>query len=426
MAFRDLQKPRGRPINILVLNAGSSSYKSCLYRLPKGGVLPTDAPRPQWERQSSADADGTTRAESLRALIGSLWSGPGAVIGGPGEIDAVGHRVVHGGADFRDTVRITPEVKAAIRDLCDLAPAHNPAALDGIDAAQALLGETVPQFAVFDTAFHRDIPNAAAVYPGPYDWVEQGIRRYGFHGINHQYVADRAARLLGRPLANLRMVSCHLGNGCSLAAIRNGKSVDTTMGFTPMEGLMMGSRSGSVDPGIPLYLMRRHGYDAEKLDRMLNRESGLKGISGISEDMREIAAARVRGDARAQLAFDIYVHRLSAGIAAMVPSLGGVDALIFTGGVGEHDAELRNVVCERLSFLGIQLSAEQNEAAPAGDRNIAATGSAVGVWVIRAEEDWAIAGECAAFFLAPPSPVRKVADDFPTLVPRSQGKGTGG
>jgi acetate kinase len=257
---------------------------------------------------------------------------------------------------------------------------------------EKLLG-AVPQVAVFDTGFHRQMPPPAAVYPGPYEWFESGIRRYGFHGVNHQYCAARAAELMRRDLASLKLVTCHLGNGCSLAAISEGRSVDTTMGFTPLEGLMMGTRSCSVDPGILTYLMRQGRLQAHEIDEMLNQKSGLLGISGISGDMREILAAMKQGNPRARLAFDIYTHRLQAGIGAMVAVLGGIDALVFTAGVGENSPEVRSAACGKLGFLGLKLDEAAN-AQTSTDEDVGAPDSQVRILVIRAQEDWAIAGEC--------------------------------
>lgn len=386
-------------MKILVLNAGSSTQKSRLYDIP--GELPERAPTPLWEAQidgarlqvttATGVLDQAANGASVARMLDTLWSGTTQVIAGPEEIDVVGHRVVHGGSEYRQITLITPDVKATIARLAPLAPDHNPAALRGIEAVEQLLGN-LPQIAVFDTAFHRDLPDAAAIYPGPYEWLEQGIRRYGFHGISHQYAAGRAAQLLGRDMNSLRLITCHLGNGCSLAAIKNGRSVDTTMGFTPLEGLMMGTRSGSVDPGILLYLLRQ-GHSAEQLDRTLQEESGLKGISGSSGDMRDIAAAIARGDKRAQLAFDIYVHRVRSYIGAMLTSLGGLDALVFTAGVGENSAAVRAAVCEAFGFLRLELNARKNERS-AGDCDIAADDSRTRVLVIQAQEDWEIARQC--------------------------------
>jgi acetate kinase len=273
------------------------------------------------------------------------------------------------------------------------APDHNRLQLMGIDTATDLLGNAIPQFAVFDTAFHATLPPSAYVYPGPYEWHAQGIRRYGFHGISHQYCASRCAALIGSPVEALRMVTCHLGNGCSLAAIRAGACVDTTMGFTPMEGLMMGTRSGSVDPGILLHLLKSGQCTAEELERILSRESGIKGIAGGTGDMRDLLVRIQRGEARAQLAFDIFVHRVRSGIAAMAASAGGLDVLVFTGGIGEHAAPVRAAVCAGLEFLGVRLG-ELNHRAGDSDIPISAPDTAVQVFVVQAREEWQIAKEC--------------------------------
>jgi len=246
---------------------------------------------------------------------------------------------------------------------------------------------------VFDTGFHSRLPEPAAVYPGPYEWLAQGIRRYGFHGINHQYCAERTAQVLGKDLRSLKLVTCHLGNGCSLAAIREGRSVDTTMGFTPLEGLMMGTRSGSVDPGILTYLMRRGQLTGQQLDDILNTKSGLLGISGISRDMRQIVAAMKDGHPRAKLAFEIFVHRLQAGIGAMMAVLGGIDVLVFTAGIGENSPEVRAAACANFRFLGLILDAAKN-AQSSADQDISVSESAVRVLIVRAQEDWAIARDC--------------------------------
>jgi acetate kinase len=237
------------------------------------------------------------------------------------------------------------------------------------------------------------MPEMAAIYPGPYEWWEQEIRRYGFHGVSHQYCTARAAEMLGRDMKDLRLVTCHLGNGCSLAAVRGGRSVNTTMGFTPLAGLMMGSRSGSVDPGVLLHLLRLPNYTVDELDRLLNQKSGLEGISGVSSDMRDILAAMAQGNPRAQLAFDTYVHSLRSHIGAMIASLGGLDALVFTAGVGEHAAPVRAAACEAFAFLGLKLDLEKN-AQSRLDWDIAAADSTVRVLVIHTEEDWEIAREC--------------------------------
>jgi len=396
-------------MKILVLNSGSSSQKSCLYEI--GDSLPEHPPNPVWEAKiewngSSAaiqvktskgitfndQANVATRSHALDHLVRSLWEGDARTVEQPSEIRAVGHRIVLGGHTLEKPVIVNDEVKRAIGSVSAFAPLHNRAELEGIEAMERLL-ERVPQVAVFDTAFHHHLPLAAAVYPGPYEWFERRIRRYGFHGINHQYCAERAAQLLGRPSDSLRLVSCHLGNGCSLAAIDRGRSVDTTMGFTPLEGLMMGTRSGTVDPGILTYLIREKGTDERRLDELLNNESGLLGVSGVSGDMREVLKAKESGNQRAKLAFDIFVHRLRSGIGSMVAVLGGLDALIFTAGIGENSEAVRQAACAGFGYLDLTLDPVRNNQSPV-DQDIAARESAVRVLVIRAQEDWAIAREC--------------------------------
>jgi len=365
-------------MKVLVLNSGSSSEKACLYEI--GQMLPDDPPACLWERKIEWDRV-SSRRRALEQLLMNL-SG----------IDVVGHRVVHGGPHFEEPVLVTPEVKSAISQASAFAPLHNQSALEGIELIEKLLG-SVAQVAVFDTGYHRRMPFAAAVYPGPYEWFENGIRRYGFHGINHQYCAARTARLLRRDLKSLRLVTCHLGNGCSLAAIAGGISVDTTMGFTPLEGLMMGTRSGSIDPGILTYLMHHGRLQADEIDVVLNQKSGLLGISGLSGDMREILVAMSNGHSRAKLAFDIYVHRLQAAIGAMVAVLGGINALAFSAGIGENSPEVRAAACMQLGFLGLTLDPAANVKAST-DADIATPDSGVRILVIRAQEDWAIAREC--------------------------------
>ncbi|MGK7871855.1 MAG: acetate kinase [Xenococcaceae cyanobacterium] len=398
-------------MKILVLNAGSSSQKSCLYELT-GDTLPEHPPKPLWAAnidwtvktdfgQLKVKANGRTleskvesenRPQAIAQMLDTLVHGETKVLNQLSEIDIVGHRVVHGGVEYSQATLITREVKAAIARLSVLAPAHNPAHLEGIEAIEQVLGN-VPQVAVFDTAFHSQMPLEAAVYPIPYQWFDQGIRRYGFHGISHNYCAQRTAQILGKPLDSLRLITCHLGNGCSLTAIKGGVSVETTMGFTPLEGLMMGSRSGSIDPAILIHLMREHNFGPQQLDEMLNQASGLKGVSGLSADLRTILGAIAKGNERAKLAFDIYIHRLRASIGAMLGTLGGLDVLVFTAGVGENAALVRERTCEGFDFLGLKLDLEENSSSPV-DRDIAATDSAVRVLVLHTEEDWAIAQEC--------------------------------
>lgn len=396
-------------MKILVLNSGSSSQKSCLYDI--GKTLPEHPPAPAWEGKIEWDGNQAdihvrnslgaqlkdrvkvaSRSDATDQLLDTLWDGKLRAVSALSEIDVVGHRIVHGGRDLKEATVITSEVKSAIARMSVFAPLHNRAELEGIELIEKRLGK-VAQVSVFDTGFHSHLPDAAAVYPGAYEWFAQGIRRYGFHGINHRYCAERTAQLLGKDLRSLKLVTCHLGNGCSLAAIRDGRSVDTTMGFTPLEGLMMGTRSGSIDPAIVTYLMRQGAFTGEQLDELLNTKSGLLGISGISGDMRQIVAAMKEGHPRAKLAFEIFVHRLRAGIGAMIAVLDGIDVLVFTAGIGENSPEVRAMACANFGFLGLKLDATKN-AQSSADQDISLSDSAVRVLTLRAQEDWAIARDC--------------------------------
>ena len=400
---------------ILVLNAGSSSQKSCLYSLGDSiSNLPT---RPLW----SAHLDWTVvqdggiltvksngikqkmevraRNTALKVLLDTLVTGKTKVLESLTEIDVVGHRVVHGGSKYSQATVIDADVKTEIAELIPLAPNHNPVHLEGIKTVESILPE-VTQVAVFDTAFHTTIPEAARVYPLPYEYYQKGIQRYGFHGISHQYCAQRSAQILQQPLETLKIITCHLGNGCSLAAIKDGICVDTTMGFSPLEGLMMGTRCGSIDPQIPLYLMQEYGLNVDEINQILNQESGLKGVSGISADLRNILAAMTEGNKQAQLAFELYIHRLKNFIGAMVASLNGLDVLVFTAGVGENSAIVREQTCAGLSYLGLELNLAKNNASPV-DENIATENSAIEVLVIHTQEDWEIAQQSRAIGLPP-------------------------
>jgi acetate kinase len=396
-------------MKILVLNSGSSGQKSALYEI--SATLPDHPPAPAWQGKIEWDGDDaeiqvrasngaslqhrvkvSSRAEAIEHLLDTLWNGETRVVSAPTDIDVAGHRVVHGGQQFKEATTITPKVKSAIASMAAFAPLHNRAELQGIEIVEKRIG-AITQVAVFDTSFHSHLSEAAAVYPGPYQWLSRGIRRYGFHGINHQYCAERAAKLLGRELTSLRLITCHLGNGCSLAAIDGGRSVDTTMGFTPLDGLMMGTRSGAIDPGILTYLMREDGLTGQQLDNLLNLQSGLLGISGISADMRQIIAAMKSGNPRAKLAFEIFVHHLQSCIGAMIAVLGGLDCLVFTAGIGENSSEVRAAACANLGFVGVRLDSDKNARA-SGDQDISPPDSTTRVFVIRAQEDWAIAHAC--------------------------------
>ena len=396
-------------MKILVLNSGSSSEKASLYEIgetvPDHPLIPLWQGKIEWSAATATiavkNSQGVTfkeevpvrsREQVIRHLLSTASDGDARAIASTLEIDAVGHRVVHGGAHFRNSVVITDKVRTAIESVSAFAPLHVRAEVEGMKIVENLLG-AVTQVAVFDTAFHCQIPPSAAIYPGPYEWFESGIRRYGFHGINHQYCAERAAQMLGAEVKALRIVSSHLGNGCSVTAIRDGQSIDTTMGLTPLEGLMMGTRSGSVDPGILTYLMRQGQLDSQGIDKVLNEKSGLLGVSGLSSDMRDILTGIQQGHKRAKLAFDIYVHRLRAAIGGMAAVLSGLDVLVFTAGVGENSAEVRAAACRGLEFLGIRLN-DLTNARPSLDQDISTPDSRVRVLVIRAEEDWVIAREC--------------------------------
>ena len=356
-------------VRILVVNAGSSSLK---LRLLSGDDVLGSADLP-------ADADGFDSAALGQAIDG--WPEP----------EVVGHRIVHGGTRFTGATRITPDVEQELRELTTLAPLHQPKSLAGLDAVAAQLPH-VPAVACFDTAFHTSIPPAAATYAVPAEWRERwGVRRFGFHGLSHAYASRRAAALVGRPVEQLRIVTCHLGAGASLCAVVGGRSVDTTMGFTPLEGLVMATRSGSVDPGLVLWLQEQEHLEAHEVATALEQRSGLLALAGTG-DMREVEAHARAGDAPARLALEVYVHRLVAGIAAMAAAAGGLDLLAFTGGVGEHSASLRAEAARSLGWLGVGVDPSANDAA-SGDAVITGRGAQVECVLVTAREDLQMAGE---------------------------------
>ncbi len=392
-------------MSILVINAGSSSLKFGLFDAE--AMEPLASGLIDWTAQSG-QAELVVRArgsEEIRSRVDVVDHRAAVVhalrclaqtqdvgLGRGSTVAVVGHRVVHGGAVFRDSVRIDPEVKAAIGRLAELAPLHNPAALEAIEAAETAL-PGAPHVAVFDTGFFASLRPDAYVYPLPHEWyTDWGLRRFGFHGISHAYCAGRAAELLGRDPAGLRLVICHLGNGCSAAAVRGGVALDTTMGYTPMEGLMMGTRSGSVDPGILLHVQRRRGLDAERLDDALNHRSGLLGVSGVSSDYRQVEAAARQGDERARLALDIFARRVRSAVGGLAVCMGGIDALVFTAGVGEHSASLRTAACAGLECLGLRLDPERNAACKPDD-DVAHADSPARILAIQTREELMIARE---------------------------------
>lgn len=367
-------------MRILVLNSGSSSLKANLYELERE----QSEQLPPLEPSSQQNLEWTSSIDTLLDNI----------IHQAGRLDAVGHRIVHGGARYREPIVITAEVRQALAGCAEIAPIHTDRELAVLHATTRALGTAVPQIAVFDTAFHETLTPAVYTYAVPYDWtLKDGIRRYGFHGLSYQYASRRAAQLLGASQVN-RLLVCHLGSGASMCAIQNGKSVDTTMGFTPLEGLVMGKRSGSIDAGILLYLQRQRGYSVEDLDRILNRESGLAGLSGTSGDMWRVLEARENGDPGAKLAFDVYMHSLVRNAGMMIGVMGGLDALVFTGGVGENSAPVRQALCENLAYMGVLLDSGNNEQIK-GDAAVHANSSTVRVLVIHAREEWEIARACS-------------------------------
>ncbi|MBI3860807.1 MAG: acetate kinase [Planctomycetia bacterium] len=383
-------------MNILLLNAGSSSLKATLMDSKEGKPLATGLA--DWAgtvtRYRYAGPDGAERSEdvpwkghaaAVERFVHDLTRAEPVALPDLARLAAVGHRVVHGG-QFTSSVQITPDVRSRLSALVDLAPLHNPPSLETLVAAEKVL-PGVPHIAVFDTAFHATLPPQAYTYAVPESWTRDwGIRRYGFHGLSHAYCARRAAEMLGRPADDLRLVICHLGHGCSAAAVRGGKSVDTTMGFTPLDGLVMATRSGSIDPGAVLHVQKRHGLTAEQVETALNRQSGLLGLSGVSADMRQVLSAAGAGNDRARLALEVYTHRVRQAIGALAATLGGIDALVFTAGVGEHSGEVRKRICAGLEFLGLDLDADTN-ATSRTDADIAARGSRGRILIIATRED---------------------------------------
>lgn len=409
-------------MNIIVLNAGSGSQRCSLFAFgvdaPQAGVpqeaiweavIDSTAPNQPKDRVrvmvAKHGSKPTERAQLNRELtphdrtlelIRLLWEGDSAPLGGPEEIDLVGHRIVHGGRQFEAATPISSEVENSIHRLSTLAPLHNPSGLAGLRAARETLGPRARHFAVFDTAFHRTIPPPASTYAGPYHWVDDGIQRYGFHGTNFRWVAQRAAHLLGRDRdPDLSLILCHLGGGCSLCATRGGRSLATTMGFTPLDGIAMCTRSGAVDPGILIHLQRQ-GMSADAIEHLLNQESGLKGLSGLSGDTREISAAARMGDSRAQLALDVFIHRAREGMGQMLGALGEAPAaFVFTDAIAEDEPEIRAALCHAFGFAGLRIDVGRNRQAEP-DCDFGHTDSSIRALLIKSREAWQIALECAA------------------------------
>ena len=394
-------------MKILVLNCGSSSVKYKLIEssdkkvLAEGGVEKIGLPDsflkfklPDGSKETIV-VNMPDHKEAVKQVLNVLTDPQKGVIASFDEIGAVGHRVVHGMEYFNKSVVITPEVIEKVKECYPVAPLHNPANVTGIEAVSDIM-PGVPQVAVFDTAFHQTMPAKAYMYALPYsDYEQYGVRRYGFHGTSHRYVSRRACEFLGLPYDKQRIITCHIGNGASITAIEDGKSVDTSMGLTPTEGLMMGTRLGDVDPGALVYLMQCRGLDAAGLQKVINKESGVLGVSGISNDMRDIEAGIAAGNERARLAMDMYEYRILKYIGAYTAVLGGVDVIVFTGGVGENQTDTREAICRKLAFMGITFNAEANKVR-GEEIEISGKDSKVHVVVIPTDEEMMIAEDTAA------------------------------
>ena len=390
-------------MKILVLNCGSSSVKYKLIDtasgqvMAEGGVEKIGLPDGFLKYKSKdgskkiLDLGLTDHKGSIKAVLDLLTDAVEGCIKSFDEIDAVGHRVVHGGEKFNKSVLITDEVKEMIRQCYDIAPLHNPANMTGIEAIEALMPST-PQVGVFDTAFHQTMPAKSYMYPLPYKYYkEDGVRRYGFHGTSHRYVSQRVCEVLGVKAEDVKMVTCHVGNGGSITAVLGGKSVDTSMGLTPTEGLMMGTRVGDVDPGAITFLMTKHNLTAADVQRIINKESGMLAISGVSSDMREVEAAINEGNERAILGQEMYEQRILKYIGAYAAEMAGLDVIVFTGGVGENQASLRENICEKLQFMGVEINKELNAGTRGTETIISTPESRVKVVVVPTDEELMIA-----------------------------------
>jgi acetate kinase len=390
-------------MKILVLNCGSSSVKYQLIdteshiALAKGlisriGMAESVLSHKPWDRpEVKISKEILDHVSATQNVVSILLDPEHGVIKNKSEIGAVGHRVVHGGEEFKDSVLITPELMNTLRRLIELAPLHNPHNIRGIEACATTL-PNVPQVAVFDTSFHCNMPPHAYIYGLPYVfYTKYEIRRYGFHGTSHKYVSDRAAVMLNKPLKDLKLITCHLGNGASISAVNGGISIDTSMGFTPLEGLLMGTRSGDFDPAIILYIMAREGLSLQEANSLLNKHSGVAGVSGVSSDMREIIDSTNKGVKNTKLALDIYCYRLKKYIGSYIAALNGAHAVVFTAGVGENSAVIRALTCENMDCLGIKINEEKNKSAVSKEVDISADDATTRVLVIPTNEELVIA-----------------------------------
>ena len=393
-------------MKILVINCGSSSLKYQLIDMDgekvlcKGlceriGMESSMITHEANGHKATTPAIFPTHTEAFGEVFKKMTTGEGKVIDSADEIDAIGHRVVHGGEKFKQSCLITPDVIQAIHDLSPLAPLHNPAAILGIEASYKTFGADKPNVAVFDTAFHSTMPPKAYMYAIPYDYYEKyGVRRYGFHGTSHKYVSHRAAEYLDEPIERLKLITCHLGNGSSIAAVDQGRVVDTSMGMTPLAGLMMGTRCGDLDPSCVNYLKYTLNITGHELDEILNKKSGLLGVSGVSSDMRDVETSAKEGNQRAQLALDMLNYQIKKIIGSYIAAMGGVDAIVFTGGIGEHDDESRAKICHHMDWLGVRIGTHKNRGGPGQKKDvveITAWGARVRTLVIETNEELMIA-----------------------------------
>lgn len=393
-------------MNVLVINCGSSSLKFQLINaetekvLAKGiceriGIDGAFTYQPAGGEKEKSQKPMPTHTEAIQFVIDALTNDKTGVVSSLDEIGAVGHRMVHGGEKFACSVIITEEVKKAVEECNDLAPLHNPANLIGVNACEKLMPAT-PMVAVFDTAFHQTMPEKAYMYGLPYEYYEKyKVRRYGFHGTSHSFVSKRAAELLGKPYDQTKTIVCHLGNGASVCAVQNGKSVDTSMGLTPLEGLVMGTRSGDVDPAILEFIAHKENMDVDGVMNVLNKDSGVYGISGLSSDFRDLWDASDAGNRRAQIALEVFSYKVAKYVGSYVAAMNGVDSIVFTAGIGENDQPVRAEVCKYLGYLGIEIDLEVNQA-KGEEVTISTPDSKVKVFVIPTNEELAIARETLA------------------------------
>ena len=395
-------------MNVLVINCGSSSLKFQLINaeteevLAKGiceriGIDGRLTYQPKGGEKEKSDKPMPTHTEAIQYVIEALTNSETGVVKSLDEIGAVGHRIVHGGEKFASSVVITDEVKKAVEECNELAPLHNPANLIGVDACEKLMPNT-PMVGVFDTAFHQTMPEKAYMYGLPYEYYEKyKVRRYGFHGTSHSFVSKRAAEVMGRPYEDLKTIVCHLGNGSSVTAVMNGKSVDTSMGLTPLEGVVMGTRSGSIDPAIMEFIAQKENMDIEGVMNVLNKKSGVFGLSGgLSSDFRDLTDAMNAGDKKAKIAMDVFSYSVAKYIGAYAAAMNGVDCIAFTAGIGENDDYVREQVCSYLGYLGVDFDKEVNTGLRGTEKELTKPGSKVRVFVIPTNEELAIARETLA------------------------------